>query len=54
MISSDVDVAPRSLADQLSDFSNRFDHEQDQNNNNILVNEANGYKKLTPALFTSK
>ena len=29
MISSEMDVAPRSLADQLSDYSQRFDHEAD-------------------------
>jgi len=29
MISSDVDAAPRSLADQLSDLSQRFDNENE-------------------------
>ena len=34
MISSEVDAAPRSLADQMSELSQRFDHENDTNHLN--------------------
>lgn len=58
MISSDVDVAPRSLADQLSDFSQRFDHENDGHGEQPSHETSSqkigkGSKKLTPAAFRS-
>ena len=58
MISSDVDVAPRSLADQLSDFSQRFDHENDgqgeqPSHETSSQKIGKGSKKLTPAAFRS-
>ena len=59
MISSEVDVAPRSLADQLSDFSQRFDQENDGNHPNGS-HETSSHKvykqtnsKLTPATYKS-
>ena len=59
MISSEVDAAPRSLADQMSDFSQRFDHENDANHPNGS-HETSSHKvykqnsaKLTPAAFKS-
>ena len=34
MISSEVEAAPRSLADQMSELSQRFDHDGDTNHLN--------------------
>ena len=60
MISSEVDVAPRSLADQMSDFSQRFDHDHDANHPNGS-HETSSHKvykqnsaKLTPAAYQSR
>lgn len=59
MISSEVDAAPRSLADQMSELSQRFDHENDTNHLNGGLETASHkvYKqnsaKLTPAVFKS-
>ena len=62
MISSDVDAAPRSLADQLSDLSQRFDHDNEgMSGHNNASHETNSHKiqrqrssKLTPAAFQYK
>ncbi len=56
MISSDVDAAPRSLADQLSDFSQRFEHENDGHRDQPSHETSSqqigkATKKLTPANF---
>ena len=59
MISSDVDVAPRSLADGLSDYSQRYEHDND--GHGLLANEIETSSqkmkmssKLTPAAYTHK
>ena len=50
MISSEVHAAPRSLADQMSDISQRFDHDvNDAANHHThphhqLINETSSHK----------
>ena len=57
MISSEVDAAPRSLADQLSDLSQRFDQEPYNHNASHETSSQKVYKqsmsKLTPAAYKS-